>query len=182
MMLAGNTCSIDGAGAGRRLRQGGFGGSLRQFHARAGTHQVDRGEPQKQRERGDDFEVDDGFQADAAHALQIAAARDAIYQRAENQRRDDGADQPQEDGADRAELPRYTGRKRAQSHARGHADEDPGSQRQALQRSPHFSFWRSTSKNIMRGGRIRCSAYSELRQTTASSFFSGSPIWPSMVR
>ena len=54
---------------------------------------------------------------------------------------------------------RHAGRESAEGHAGGHADEDPGGERQALQRSPHFSFWRSTSKNIMRGGRIRCSAY-----------------------
>jgi hypothetical protein len=51
--------------------------------------------PEKQRERGDDFEVDDGLQADAAHAFEVAAAGDAVDQCAEDQRRDDGADKPE---------------------------------------------------------------------------------------
>ena len=98
-------------------------------HARAGPHQVDGGESQEQREGGDDFEVDDGLEADAAHALEVAAAGDANHQRAEYQGRDDGADQPQKDGADGSQLARHAGREGSQSHPRGHADEDPGGQR-----------------------------------------------------
>jgi hypothetical protein len=51
--------------------------------------------PRNSAKRGDDFEIDDGLGADAAHALEIAAAGDAGHQRGEQQRRDDGADQPQ---------------------------------------------------------------------------------------
>ena len=104
MMLAGNTCSMMAPAHGALVRQRGLGGSLRQLHARARPHQVHRRQAQEQRERGDDFEVDDGLQADAAHALEIAAAGDAVDQRAEDQRRDDGADQPQKDGADWARV------------------------------------------------------------------------------
>ncbi len=114
-----------------------------------GPHQVDRGQSQKQRQRGDDFEIQNGLAADAAHALHVAAAGDAHHQRAEQQRRDDGADQPQEHVADRAQLPGESGRRDAQRHARGHADKDPGGEGEPFHRSPHFSFWRSTSKNIM---------------------------------
>ena len=49
---------------------------------------------------------------------------------------------------------RCAARRNPERNARRHSDEDPGGQRQALQRSPQLSFSRSTSKNIMRGGRI----------------------------
>ncbi len=73
-------------------------------------------------------------------------------------------------------------REGAHGHAGGHPDEDPESQRETLQRSPHFNFCRSTSKNIWRGGRIRCSAYCVLWQTSVSRSRMGVPTWPSMVR
>ena len=96
MMLVGKMCSsmvpsVAGAGG-----SGGFGGGALDGHALAGPHQVHGGQAQEQRQRGDDFEIEDGLDADAAHALQIAAAGDADHQRGEDQRRDDGADQPQE--------------------------------------------------------------------------------------
>ena len=56
------------------------------------------------------------------------------------------------------ELFGHIGGECAQGNPRHHADEDPGCQRDLLQRSPHFNLARSTSKNIIRGGRIRCSA------------------------
>ena len=66
--------------------------------------------------------------------------------------------------------------------AGAHRDEDPGRQRRPFQRSPHLSFCRSTSKNSMRGGRIRLTNFCELRQMTRSWSFNGSPTCPSMVR
>ena len=90
--------------------------------------------------------------------LDLAAAGDPVHQRSEQQRRNDGPDQPQKD---RAEQTHLLGRVRCENperYAGGHADKDPSGQRNPLHRSPHFNFCRSTSKNICLGGRIRCSA------------------------
>ena len=75
-----------------------------------GAHQIHRGQSQKQRERGDDFEIEDRLGADAAHVLRAAAAGDACDQGGENQRRDDRADEAKKDRAERAELLRELGR------------------------------------------------------------------------
>ena len=174
MMLAGKMCSshrgelVGGSGGD------GVGGGARDGHAIPGPHQVDRAQSEEQRHGGDDFEIEDGLGADAAHVLEVAAAGDAGHQRGEQQGRDDGADQAQEDVAHRAELVGEIRREDAQRHAGGHADEDPGGQREPLHRSPHLSFWRSTSKNIMRGGRIRSSEWCELRHTITSRSRMGS--------
>ena len=145
----------DRAEGGLSLRYGGFRGAAMNRNAGAGAHQVDGGQPQQQRQGGDNLEIEDGLAADAAHAFHVAAARDAHHQRAKDQRRDDGADQLQKHPADGRELPGEARRDDSESHARGHPDEDPGGERDAFQRSPHFSFWRRTSKNIMCGGRTR---------------------------
>ena len=66
---------------------------------------------------------------------------------------------------------RHLRRAQAQRDARGHADEDPGGERQPLQRSPHLSLSRSTSKKRILGGRIRLQHVRRmLRQTTRSPF------------
>ena len=50
-----------------------------------------------------------------------------------------------------------------------------------LHLSPHLSFSRSTSKNIMSGGRTRLMQCSERRQIIRSPDSRISPTWPSMV-
>ena len=132
MMLAGKVCStiaasVVGVGGSGRLGRG-----ARDRHAVAGAHQVHRAQPEEQREGGDDFEIEDRLGADAAHLLDVAAARDAGHQRAEQQRRDDRADQPQKDRAHRPELLGEVGREDAQRHARGHADKDPARSARAV--------------------------------------------------
>ena len=183
MMLAGKTCSRMPRQRGLALRQRGFGGGALELHARAGPHQVHRGQPQEQRHRGDDLEVDDGLEADAAHApsrrrapaiptTSVAKISGAMMDLISRRKMLLTGASCCADG----------GRAQAQRDAGGHADEDPGGERQPLHRSPHFSFWRSTSKNIMRGGRISRSACWSCGRPPGRRCCSGSPIWPSMVR
>ena len=141
-------------GERRRGRRGKrVGGGAGDGDALAWARQVDGGETEKQREGGDDFKIDDGLETDAAHLFEVARAGDAVDQGGEDQRRNDGADEAQENVADGFQVRGKARRGGAHGHAGGHANEDPGSQRKAFHRSPHLSFWRSTSKNICRGGR-----------------------------
>src|ERR1043165_1777757 len=121
----------------------------------------------------------------AAIPIKIQAVSEMRFispQRAEQKRRDDGTDQPQEHVAGGTQLRGELRLENPGHYPRGHSDKDPGGERNALHRPPHFNFWRNTSKNIMRGGRISSSECWELRQTTVSPSSSGRPTWPSMVR
>ena len=80
------------------------GGHRRRLDAGARLEHVDDAKPEKQRDRGRDLEIDDGLEADAAHRLQVAGARDADDQRRKQQRRDDHLDHPQERVGDRLDL------------------------------------------------------------------------------
>jgi hypothetical protein len=96
------------------LRRGGDrrgAGRLRQRHADAGLQQVDGHQPDQQRERRHDLEVDDRAQAHAADVLEVPGAGDARDQRAEQQRRDDHPDHPDEDLAERLEDAHIEGRR-----------------------------------------------------------------------
>src|ERR1017187_7206874 len=167
---------------GRRGWNGRFGRGALDGNAHSGANQVHGAQAQEQRGGGDDFEIDDGFGADAAHALQVAAAGHARHQRAEQQGRDDGADQAEENVGHRPQLLGGSRRDDAESHARRHSDENPRGERNPLHRSPHFSLERSTSKNRMWGGRTSRSESRELRHTRSSPSLMGLPTWPSMVR
>ena len=113
-------------GSGGRHR---VGSRARDRDAIAGTHQIDHAQPQEQRKRSDDFEIEDGLGADSPHVFEIAAAGDSGHERAEQQRRDDGTDQAQKHGAHQAELLGDVRGEDAERHAGRHADEDPGRQR-----------------------------------------------------
>ena len=80
----------------RHRRSGAGVGADRHREPRAGLEDVDEREPEEQRDRRRDLEVDDRLQADAPHRLQVAGAGDADDQRREEQRRDDHLDHPQE--------------------------------------------------------------------------------------
>ena len=88
--------------SGHRLQLGDAGRFGRD--AGAGPQQVDQAEPEHQRERGGDLEVDERLGADPAHRLQVARAGNPDDQRREQQRPDDHLDHPQEDVGQRAEL------------------------------------------------------------------------------
>ena len=77
MMLAGNVCSTCWPAWSALSAAAASAARARDRHALAGTHQIDHAEPEEQRERGDDFEIEDRLRADAAHVLEVAAARDA---------------------------------------------------------------------------------------------------------
>src|SRR4029077_14503364 len=95
--------------------------------------------------------------ADAAHRFYATRASDASKQRDENQRPHDGLDQPQVNGRNDRYFRRLreTRREDSEQESGGHPEKNPTGQREPLQRSPHFSFWRSTSRNSIFGGRIR---------------------------
>ena len=76
------------AGRARRGIQRERCGGGRKFHAFAGAAEIYGDESDHQRQRRDDFEIDERLDAHAANFFQIGVARDAHHQRAEDQRRD----------------------------------------------------------------------------------------------
>lgn len=78
------------------VKRFGRGGG-RKMHAFAGAADVDGGEADKQGDGGNDFEVDERFEAKAADFLQIGMASDTYHEGAEEERRNDYADQAKED-------------------------------------------------------------------------------------
>src|SRR4029077_15329841 len=80
--------------------EGFGGGGGREADTFAGAAYVDGGETDEQRDGGDDFEIDQGLEAEAAYALEIGVACDADYERAEEERGDDDADEAEGDGAE----------------------------------------------------------------------------------
>ena len=72
-------------GRGLGLRREGIRGCALKFDACARTRQVYRPESQEKCAGGHHLEIDNGLEADAPHALDIASARDAVHQSAENQ-------------------------------------------------------------------------------------------------
>ena len=81
--------------------------------------------------RGDDFEVDEGFDAQAADFLQVGVAGDAHDENAEEQRRDDDLDEAEKDGAEELQIDRDRRPVVAKLRAGEKPDKDPGRQRAA---------------------------------------------------
>ena len=65
----------------------------------AGAADVDGGETDEQGDGGNDFEIDERFEAEAAYFLQVGMARNAYHEGAEEKWRDDDADQTEEDNS-----------------------------------------------------------------------------------
>ena len=84
----------------------------------AGAADRDGRPPDEQRERRDDLEIDQRLDAHAADLSQVGMAGDADDERGEQQRRDDGPDQPQEDLAEHAQLGRHRPGSRGRSRRR----------------------------------------------------------------
>src|SRR2546423_5882534 len=68
-------------------------------HARPGLGEIDYSQPNEQRCRGDDLEIDQRFDSHAPHFPKRACASDTNYNCREHERRDDGFDQVNEDVA-----------------------------------------------------------------------------------
>ena len=96
---------------------------MRAAEARARTHQISDQQPDDQREGGDDLEIDQRLDADAADLLGILDMRDARYHRAEDDRRDHHLDQLDEAVAER--LDPVVGRKIGPQPADDGAEHDP---------------------------------------------------------
>ena len=80
MTLAGKVCSSVPETVGPACGNADFAGGAFQRHAFAGPHQIHGAQSQNQRDGGENFEIDDGFDADAAHGLDAAGAGDAVHQ------------------------------------------------------------------------------------------------------
>src|SRR5258708_38073346 len=118
-------------GGMRRKIQGFAGGGGGQADAFARAAEVDGGQTDEHGDGGNDFEVHERLDAQAAYSLQVGVAGDAHHQNREKQRRDDDADQTEEDGAEKLELYGEGGRVVAEFRAGEQADEDPGGGRAA---------------------------------------------------
>ena len=117
--------------AGAGLGEAG-GCAFLQLHADSRLDQIHGAQADEERDGGDDFEIENGFAADAAHGLHVARAGDAGDQRAEEQRRDDRFDQAQEDGAQDGEGDRLFRKQNAEDDSRDESDHDPRGERYAF--------------------------------------------------
>jgi hypothetical protein len=89
----------------------------------ARPHEVDDGEPDEERDRRHDLEVDQRPHADAADALHVAHLRDADDDRAEDDRRDHHANQLDEAVAERPQPGAGLRPQVADGHTHRDADE-----------------------------------------------------------
>src|ERR1700687_2933640 len=78
---------------------------------------------------GDDFEVDEGLDAQAADFLQIGVASDADDENAEEQRGDDDFDEAEKNGSEELQVDCDRGPVVAKLRAGEKADKDPSRQR-----------------------------------------------------
>ena len=96
-----------------------------QSAADARAQNVHRRKADKERDRGNELEVDDRLQADATHLLQITRPCDAVDECRENQWREDRTDQAQEDHADGCQVAGRCRKPHANRDARQHSCKDP---------------------------------------------------------
>ena len=120
-------------------RSGGLRGDRSgQRHTHSGLDDVHRQQSDEQRERRDNFEVDQRLQGQPTDAFHVVAmSGDADNQRPEDERRDDRFDHAQEHRRDRAQRHRKGWKQGAQRDAEHHGDEDPLRQGTAAKESPH---------------------------------------------
>src|SRR5437879_10437167 len=79
----------------------------------------------------DDLEVDEGFDAETAHFLQVGVPGNADNEESEQQWRDDDLDEPEKDGAEELEVERHRGPGLPKLRAGEKPDQDPSRQRAA---------------------------------------------------
>ena len=107
----------------------------------ARPRQVDRRNPDEQRNRGYRLKVNKALQANPANLLQIAMTRDPGYERAENQRRHDHLDQAQKNIAEKAQVHRELRAIQPDLKPREHGEEYP-----KCERTPAHSRKRQTKQ------------------------------------
>ena len=101
----------------------------RQLHPHACLAEVDRGQADEKRDRGDHLEIDQRLDAHSPDFLQVGVPGDPHNQRPEQQRRDDRLDQPQEDHAQHAQVDREGREVVADLCSNHHAYQNEGGQR-----------------------------------------------------
>jgi len=79
----------------------------------------------------DDLEVDEGFDAETAHFLQVGVPGNADNEDSEQQGRDDDLDEPEKDGAEELQVDRDRGPVLPKLRAGEKPDQDPTRQRAA---------------------------------------------------
>ena len=98
---------LEESGKRRRLLRQllSLAGRRRELHADPRPSQVDRRQSDDERQGGDDLEIDEGLERQAADPLHVVAvAGDADHQAAEDQRHHDRLDHPEEDGRERLQA------------------------------------------------------------------------------
>ena len=91
----------------------------------AGFGEIDCGYAEKERDGGDDFEIDETLPADAAYFAQVAVTGDAGDESADDERGHDDFDEPEEDVAEDAELNGESRRVEAEFEPGEHGEENP---------------------------------------------------------
>ena len=119
------SCQVRDAAAGSWLAST-LAGSVMPAPARL---MRDRRPADEERQRGDDLEVDERLHAHPPDLAEVGVAGDADDQRREEQRRDDGADQPQEDLAEEPERDGQVREEVADLGADDDGDENPERER-----------------------------------------------------
>ena len=126
--------------------------ALPSYDAVARPEEVDHPEPDEQRDRGDDLEIDETAQCQATDPLDvIAMSRNADDQGAEDQRHHDRLDQLDEDRRDRREIWRQRDVgpdavvEPADDDADHHRNDDPAGERNLPQCCEHAGSWREGS-------------------------------------
>src|ERR1019366_7726238 len=103
-------------------------GRSSQLDAGSGSADVDGCQPEEDRDCSDDLEINDGAQTETADLPQVGVAGDTHYQRAEDQRRDDGFDQAKKNKRENSQVGGGVGKIVPDGRAQQHGDEDPRSQ------------------------------------------------------
>src|SRR5256714_15511586 len=125
-------------------------------HADARLDEVGGAEPDEQRDRRDDLEIDDGFERETADALHVVAvSRDPDDERAKYDRHEDRLDHPQEDRRQRLQRHRERRKSPTDDNANHHRDHYPRGERdasQALEDHPHVIVLIGADQGAIGGG------------------------------
>jgi hypothetical protein len=92
--------------------------------AASGMQEIDSDEAEEQRQRRDDFKIDERLDADAAYFAEVTHARDAHHDGGEDDGREGHADELDEAVAERLEGNRGMGKERAEQSAEDNGDGD----------------------------------------------------------
>jgi hypothetical protein len=107
-----------------------FGGGGK-ADAVAGAAEVDRGETDEHGEGGDEFEIDEGFEREAADFFEVGVAGDADDESAEEKRGDDDFDEAEKDRAEELKIDGEGGEVVAEFRAGEETHKDPAGERAA---------------------------------------------------